>query len=361
MPNKSTKTLAYAATALITCFLYYSVEPVFASTQLCVENRFAKDCTFTPKVWCPNDRIMVNNNQKWRDSTYMMMWKAVIEDTPDHVQLDGKWDFALLTLMGWGGNFHLECVKRDGSAVLSLGTTKTSKLPDKVKQFSHKNMLMVDFSCTAISKDGKASAICSAYPKKQNPLIYGKRYHIRNWYDCKSEGGGYLDTRGNGCEENELCVSTSSNRNRDAGSGIWKILPFDEESSLIGYPVRFGDRIILENQYGDKSYLDTRGNGCEDNKLCVSTSSNSNRDAGSGGWSLWPPNNDNGTDYPHRILYEKEPLNIENQYGDGSWLDTRGDGCEGNKLCVSSSSSRNRDGGSGKWSFIHKRRLSWCD
>ena len=33
--------------------------------------------------------------------------------------------------------------------------------------------------------------------------------------------GGYLDTRGAGCENNYLCVSTSQSQDRDNGSTWW--------------------------------------------------------------------------------------------------------------------------------------------
>ena len=47
----------------------------------------------------------------------------------------------------------------------------------------------------------------------------------------------YLDTRGAGCEGNALCVSASSSRNRDGGSGWWKIV---SNSNKVG-TVMYGD------------------------------------------------------------------------------------------------------------------------
>lgn len=39
-------------------------------------------------------------------------------------------------------------------------------------------------------------------------LVYGQKYHLQNGYAGWT--GGYLDTRGQGCEGNFYCVSTAS-------------------------------------------------------------------------------------------------------------------------------------------------------
>ena len=38
----------------------------------------------------------------------------------------------------------------------------------------------------------------------------------------------YLDTRGAGCEGNELCVSGAKSSSRDGGSGTWRVIPVDQ-------------------------------------------------------------------------------------------------------------------------------------
>ncbi len=172
-------------------------------------------------------------------------------------------------------------------------------------------------------------------------LRYGKRYRIQNGYG--NWAGGYLDTRGAGCEGNLYCVSTATSFDRDSGSGTWIILSATGKTE--GQPVLNNDQIYLVNQYGGKGgYLDTRGAGCEDNLYCVSTATSNNRDSGSGTWRII-------TDSAGGEVQEDESVHLLNGYGDwkGGFLDTRGAGCEDNLYCVSTSVNWNRDGGSTHW------------
>jgi hypothetical protein len=182
------------------------------------------------------------------------------------------------------------------------------------------------------------------------PLVYGTIYHLQNGYSGWS--GGYLDTRGAGCADNALCVSTSWSDNRDTKSGSWRLISADGKA--YGEPVRSGDRVYLANMYprnysGDSNlepgvfggFLDTRGRGCADNKLCVSTSWSHNRDSGSGRWIIEASTSE---------VTEGQAIHLRNDYsGGGGYLDTRGRGCADNMLCVSTSDSADRDSGSGWW------------
>lgn len=174
-------------------------------------------------------------------------------------------------------------------------------------------------------------------------LTYGTLYRIQNGYGGWK--GGYLDTRGEGCEDNYLCVSTATSFDRDNGSGTWQILSATGKAE--GEPVLANDLIYLLNKYQDDGgYLDTRGEGCESNLLCVSTAKTSNRDQGSGTWRII-------TDSPGGKVQEDELVHLLNGYADftGGFLDTRGSGCESNLLCVSTSATWNRDSGSTHWRF----------
>jgi hypothetical protein len=174
-------------------------------------------------------------------------------------------------------------------------------------------------------------------------LKYGSMYRIQNGYT--NWKGGYLDTRGAGCEDNFLCVSTATSFDRDSGSGTWQIL--SATGKKVGDPVLANDLVYLQNQYGGKGgYLDTRGAGCESNLLCVSTATISNRDNGSGTWRII-------TDSPGGEVQEGETVHLLNGYNDwtGGFLDTRGAGCEDNLYCVSTSVNWNRDQGSTHWRF----------
>jgi hypothetical protein len=176
-------------------------------------------------------------------------------------------------------------------------------------------------------------------------LIFGKIYHVQNGY--KKWQGGYLDTRGTGCEDNLLCVSTADSPKRDGDSGTWRIESASGKPD--GAPVLFNDEFYLRNMYNDGNggYLDTRGTGCEGNLLCVSTATGFDRANGSGTWKLIPDSSSQSA------VAKKEPVHILNGYSGwtGGFLDTRGSGCEGNELCVSTTAGYNRDAGSTHWRF----------
>ena len=176
-------------------------------------------------------------------------------------------------------------------------------------------------------------------------LMYGTEYRIQNGHE--DWAGGYLDTRGAGCNDNLLCVSTATGYDRANGSGTWKILSASGKEE--GQPVAANDLVFLQNQYGNTGYLDTRGEGCNDNLLCVSTAESSNRYLDSGTWRIMP-------DSPGGNVQEDEVVHLLNGYDGfaGGFLDTRGAGCNGNHLCVSTSVNWNRATGSTHWRF-HKQ------
>ncbi len=98
--------------------------------------------------------------------------------------------------------------------------------------------------------------------------------------------GGYLDTAYSGCEGNNLCVSTAYSSKRDNGSGTWKILPNGSTSGAI----REGQPLHLLNGYAsfNAGFLDTRGQGCEGNWYCASTSLHWDRaGAGTAAWRFF--------------------------------------------------------------------------
>lgn len=181
-----------------------------------------------------------------------------------------------------------------------------------------------------------------------SPLVYGSAYHIKNNYSGIPDT--YLDTRNSGCGGNWLCVSTASSDSRDQHSGSWILLSAQGKAN--GSAVKEGDLVYLANKYPYGSwgelitgpfggFLDTRNPGCEGNSLCVSTSASPRRDGGSGTWKIEAAGD---------TVYSGQNLHLRNQYN-GTYLDTRESGCANNKLCVSTSTSRSRDGGSGTWRF----------
>jgi hypothetical protein len=174
------------------------------------------------------------------------------------------------------------------------------------------------------------------------PLLYGQIYNFQNGY------GGWLDTRVRGCEGNVLCVSTAASNNRDSSSGSWTLT--SATGKLAGTPVLSGDQVFLKNMYSaDGGYLDTRNTGCEGNLLCVSTATAPNRDGGSGTWKIQGDGAADGA--PLSAAQEVRLQNGWNSFG-GGYLDTRGAGCEGNLFCVSTSSTRDRDNASTHWKLM---------
>ncbi len=186
------------------------------------------------------------------------------------------------------------------------------------------------------------------------PLIYGQAYTIKNGYINFS--GGYLDTRGVGCQQNQLCVSTATTSQRDGGSGTWLLTSANGKTP--GTVVEDGDNVYLLNMHDvniatgtNGGYLDVREAGCQGNGLCVSTAYSPNRDNGSGTWKIQIQNR---AVHPSNQVFESDVVVFRNGFGDfaGGWLDTRENWCEGNQLCVSTSATRERDSGSTYWRLL---------
>jgi hypothetical protein len=100
--------------------------------------------------------------------------------------------------------------------------------------------------------------------------------------------GGFLDVKGEGCDDNMMCVSTAYSADRHQSSGTWRIRTAGE----IPGPVKVGQAVRFLSWHAARGadvagYLDTRGRGCSDNFLCVSTSWNETRDSGSTLWRLY--------------------------------------------------------------------------
>lgn len=180
-----------------------------------------------------------------------------------------------------------------------------------------------------------------AQASDEHVLRYGDIYHIQNQYGTKS----YLDTRGAGCQGNIYCVSTAASNNRADNSGLWKIMSATGKAD--GDVVMVNDRVYLQNQYGTKSYLGTRGAGCKSNPYCVSTAYLF------GNAIEWIIMSATGKANGEQLT-SHEPVHFQN-HGFFSFLDTRGASCQSNIYCVSAASSPDRSQLSGTWIMIkHK-------
>ena len=109
-------------------------------------------------------------------------------------------------------------------------------------------------------------------------VFYGDGLHIVNQYD---EAKGHLEPYGNS-GNGGFGVETSNTPDPHDGSRIWKIV---SKRGFIG-GVRSGDLVHLINQYNPaKGYLDTYGHtGC--GGFGVETTSTKDRDNGSGTWRI---------------------------------------------------------------------------
>lgn len=120
--------------------------------------------------------------------------------------------------------------------------------------------------------------------------------------------GSYLDAWGAVWNKPEfrqvptekMFVSTHADPNRDNGSGSWEIVSASGKSK--GEPLEVGDRIHLKNMYKGAGFLDTCGwvehlrvfDDFSDQSAAVFTTKSSNRDNGSGTWTIRSASQANG-------------------------------------------------------------------
>ena len=107
-------------------------------------------------------------------------------------------------------------------------------------------------------------------------------------------------------------------------------------------------KIHLINQYGTKSYLDSLGGSDCNGQYGIQTSTKSNRDTGSGTWEIraaFPSNIGGSVKYGDKIQ-------LINQYGTKSYLDTCGSTFCSGKYALQTSTSHNRKSGSGTWEIV---------
>ena len=115
--------------------------------------------------------------------------------------------------------------------------------------------------------------------KCEQPINRFGKIHLINQYKKKL----YLDSSGGSDCNGQYGIQTSTNSNRDTGSGTWEIRHLLSKPN-IGGSIKYGDKIQLINQYGRKSYLDTCGG--YDGNYGLQTSLSPNRKSGSGTWEI---------------------------------------------------------------------------
>lgn len=123
-------------------------------------------------------------------------------------------------------------------------------------------------------------------------------------------------------------------------------------------PVMVGDPLHIGSLYhgqGGRGFLDVTAGNCEDNAACVSASAVSDRDQGSGTWTVSLLGADLQSMMSKQALKSGDLVHLRSAYRgpEGqNYLDTRNIGCDDNLHCVSASSSPDRDAGSGTWEIV---------
>ncbi|CAM5656476.1 MULTISPECIES: hypothetical protein [Streptomyces] len=97
-----------------------------------------------------------------------------------------------------------------------------------------------------------------------NELRYGAQIHLQNGYNGWQ--GGYLDTNSHSSASGgKYQVATADTPTRGKGTGTWEVLSATGKAA--GQPVVSGDVIYLRNLYGgDGGYLDTNGHATNEQK-----------------------------------------------------------------------------------------------
>ena len=152
-----------------------------------------------------------------------------------------------------------------------------------------------------------------------NVIRIGSIIHLQNGEN------GYLDTRGRVKDKPEfwnvagtelLFVTTHEQRDRDRGSGSWRIVSADGKTD--GEGLGIGDTIHLLNMYPDAGYLDSCGWVVHLPpfkeyeaivKSAVFTSGVPNRDNGTGQWKIKSDSKQDGDS-----VYEGDELRFENGF-----------------------------------------------
>ncbi|MEV1026609.1 hypothetical protein [Streptomyces sp. NPDC050264] len=188
-----------------------------------------------------------------------------------------------------------------------------------------------------------------------NELKYGDQIHLQNGYN--SWQGGYLDTNGGSPESGaKFGVSTADSSARGKGTGTWEILSASGKST--GQTVASGDLVYLRNLYGgDGGYLDTNGGASSDQANSggkYNVSTSQSRDRATG-TGRWRifAQTSSPTDQNIRI---GDLVHFWNTYGDnGGFLETNGGSAatSGGKYDICTNAYFNRSSNVADWK-VHR-------
>jgi len=165
------------------------------------------------------------------------------------------------------------------------------------------------------------------------------------YFKNQHSSGSYLDIKGSNCQQNAYCVSTA--RYKDDTAGVWQV--WMKQNVLPGCAITYGSSLHLENQFSPKSYLDVRGTGCQGDSYCVSAAWSPTRANKSGTWRMSLAANTRAK------LWNGDQVYIQNENPGKPYLRVLGTGCQGNRYCVSGSTSLSTDDPAFMWKVISKK------
>ncbi|MFP3992792.1 hypothetical protein U9R90_36010 [Streptomyces sp. E11-3] len=187
-----------------------------------------------------------------------------------------------------------------------------------------------------------------------NELKYGDQIHLQNGYSDWQ--GGYLDTNGHSSASGgKYQVSTADTPARGKGTGTWEILSASGKAS--GQPVVSGDLVYLRNLYGgDGGYLDTNGHATTDQKNAgakYDVSTSQTRDRAAG-TGRWRIFAQTSTPADQNVRLG-DLVHLWNVYGDnGGFLETNGHStATGGKYDLCTNAYFNRSSNVADWK-IHR-------
>lgn len=201
---------------------------------------------------------------------------------------------------------------------------------------------------------------------QSNPILVGSVIHLKNG----DPAGGYLDARGwvkdkaafwNVSGSERCFVSTHANRNRERGSGSWRIESAGGKPA--GAPLAVGDTIHLLSLAPGVGYLDCCGwiehlepfrQYQSDVRCGVFTTGVPDRDNGTGKWTIQSAHKNDG-----EPLLEGDVITLENGHPNTGALVAHGRVTEqalfaeyaGQQSFVFTAVDKSRTGQAGRWQF----------
>lgn len=202
--------------------------------------------------------------------------------------------------------------------------------------------------------------------EQSNPILVGSIIHLKNG----DPAGGYLDARGwvkdkaafwNVSGSERCFVSTHANRNRERGSGSWRIESAGGKPA--GAPLAVGDTIHLLSLAPGVGYLDCCGwiehlepfrQYQSDVRCGVFTTGVPDRDNGTGKWTIQSVHKNDG-----EPLLEGDVITLENGHPNTGSLVAHGRVTEqalfaeyaGQQSLVFTAVDKSRMGQAGRWQF----------